>query len=74
MPSSGSLADYSARAIQEDDAWLVVVQRCSAFHEGVPAALSRARVCLAALGSATASVTLNGETYLLDGSANGLGH
>jgi hypothetical protein len=52
----------------------VVVDRCSPSSEGVARALSRTREWLAACGLATASVTLNGETYLLDGSADRSSH
>jgi hypothetical protein len=68
---AGSLADYAARAVPEDGAWRVVVQRCSSTAGGVPGALSRVRTWLAECGFPTASVTLNGETYLLDGSLDG---
>jgi hypothetical protein len=67
---AGSLADYGARAVVEDGAWVVVVQRCSAFREGLSGALSRVRTCLTEFGFPAASVTLNGATYLLDGSAD----
>jgi len=64
---AGSLADYGARAIVESGAWRVAVDRCSSFSEGVPGALSRTSQWLAACGLAMTSVTLNGETHLLDG-------
>ena len=64
---AGSLAGYGARAIFESGAWRVAVDRCSSFSEGVPGALSRTSQWLVACGLATTSVTLNGETYLLDG-------
>ena len=70
----GSLADYRARAVVEDGAWRVVVDRCNAFAEGTSGALSRTSRWLAACGLATASVTMNGETYLLDGSADRSSH
>jgi hypothetical protein len=69
---AGSLAEYGARAVVEEGAWRVVVNRCSSFSEGTPGALSRTRQSLAACGLATATVTLNGETYLLDGSTDGV--
>jgi hypothetical protein len=68
---AGSLADYGARAVVEEGIWRVIVDRCSSFSEGTPGALSRTSKWLAACGLATARVTLNGRTYLLDGSANG---
>jgi len=71
---AGSLADYGARAVVEEGTWRVAVDRCSSFSEGTPGALSRTREWLAACGLATASVSLNGETYLLDGSADGSSH
>jgi hypothetical protein len=52
----------------------VVVDRCTSSSEGVAGALSRTREWLAAGGLATASVTLNGETYLLDCSRDGVSH
>jgi hypothetical protein len=68
---AGSLADYAARAVQEDGAWRVVVQRCRSTAGGVPGALSRVKTWLAECGFPTTLVTLNGETYLLDGSLDG---
>jgi ANTAR domain len=68
---AGELAEYGARAIAEGGVWRVVVDRCSSCSEGAPGALSRTRGWLAECGLATASVTLNGDTYLLDGSAAG---
>jgi hypothetical protein len=70
---AGSLADYGARAVFEQGIWRVVVHRCRSSAGGVPGALTRVRTWLAECGFPTASVTLNGETYLLDGSANGAG-
>jgi hypothetical protein len=70
---AGSLAEYGAHAVVEEG-WRVVVDRCSSCSEGVPGALSRTKRWLTACGLATARVTLNGETYLLDGSADGAGH
>jgi hypothetical protein len=67
---AGSLAHYRARPVVEGGAWRVVVDRCSSFSEGVPGALSRTKQWLAACGVATASVTLHGETYLLDASTD----
>jgi len=71
---TGSLADYGARAVVEGGVWRVVVDRCSSFSEGTPGALSRTRQWLSECGLAAARVTLNGETYLLDGSADGARH
>ena len=71
---AGSLADYAARADSEDGAWRIVVQRCSSSPGGVPGALTRVRTWLAECGFPTAPVTIDGETYLLHGSANGAGH
>lgn len=71
---AGSLADYAARADSEDGAWRVVVQRCSSSPGGVPGALTRVRTWLAECGFPTAPVTIDGETYLLHGSANGASH
>ena len=68
---AGSLADYGARAVVEDGVWRVVVQRCSASGAGLPGALSHVRRWLADCGFPTTSVTLDGETYLLDGSLDG---
>jgi len=67
---AGSLADYGARAVVDGGAYQVVVDRCSSFSEGAPGALSRTRRWMAECGLATASVKLDGETYLLDGSTN----
>ena len=64
---AGSLAAYGARAVLEEGAWRVVVQRCSSSAGGVSGALTRVRVWLAECGVSTTSVTLNGETYFLDG-------
>jgi hypothetical protein len=47
----------------------VVVDRGTSSCEGVAGALSRTSEWLAACGLATASVTLNGENYLLDAAA-----
>jgi ANTAR domain-containing protein len=69
---AGSLAEYGARAVVEEGAWRVVVDRCSSFSEGVPGALSRARRSLATCGLATATMTLNGTPYLLDCSTDGV--
>jgi hypothetical protein len=69
---AGSLANYRARATVEGGVWRVVVDRCSSFSDGVPGALSRASQWLAECGLATTRVTLNGETYLLDGSTDGV--
>ena len=69
---AGSLAEYGARAIVEGRAWRVVVDRCSSFSEGIPGALSRTRRWLSECGVATTSVTLDGETYLLDGPPDGM--
>jgi hypothetical protein len=69
---AGSLSEYGARAVVEQGVWRVVVDRCNSFSEGAPGALSRTRQWLEACGLATARVTLDGETYLLDGSANGV--
>ena len=69
---AGELAEYGARAAAERGAWRVVVDRCSSFPEGAPGALSRTRGWLAECGLATANVTLNGETYLLDCSTHGI--
>jgi hypothetical protein len=71
---AGSLAEYGARAVVEEGAWRVVVDRCSSGSKGVSGALSRARQSLAACGLATATMTLNGETHLLDCSTDGVGH
>jgi hypothetical protein len=65
---AGWLAEYGGRAVVERGAWQVVVDRCSSFEEGAPEALSRTRRWLGECGMATTWVTLNGETYLLDGS------
>ena len=70
---AGSLAEYGARALLEGTVWRVVVDRCGSFSEGVPGALSRTRRWLRDSGLATTSVTLNGETYRLDGSAEAAG-
>ena len=67
---AGSLADYGAHAVVEEGVWRVIVDRCSSFSEGTPGALSRTSEWLAASGLATATVTLNGQTYLLDGSSS----
>jgi len=48
------------------------VDRCSSFSEGTPGALSRTKRWLGACGLDTARVTLDGETYLLDCSADGV--
>jgi hypothetical protein len=74
---AGSLAEYGARAVVEEGAWRVVVDRCSSVSNGVSGvsgALSRARQSLAACGLATTTMTLNGETHLLDCSTDGVGH
>jgi hypothetical protein len=71
---AGSLAAYGARALAEGSTWQVVVDRCSSFSDGAPGALSRTRKWVAECGLATATVTLDGETYLLDGAADGVGH
>lgn len=71
---AGSLADYGARAHLQDGTWRVAVRRCSVSREGVAGALTRVRTWLAECGFPSASVTLNGETYLLDGSTNGASH
>jgi hypothetical protein len=70
---AGSLADYGARAVFDDGIWRVVVQRCSSSVGGVPGALSRVRMGLAECAFPRASVTLDGETYLLEGSAHQVG-
>jgi len=67
---AGSLAHYGARPVIEGGAWRVVVDRCNSFSEGTAGALSRTKQCLAACDVATASVTLHGETYLLDASTD----
>jgi hypothetical protein len=69
---AGLLSDYAARAVVEQGVWRVVVDRCSSCSEQAPGALSRTRQWLATCGLSTARVTLNGETYLLEGSANGV--
>jgi hypothetical protein len=70
---AGSLADYGARAVLDDGIWRVVVQRCSSSVGGVPGALSRVRMWMAECAFPRASVTLDGETYLLEGSAHQVG-
>ena len=67
---AGSLADYGARAVVDESACRVVIDRCSSFSEGAPGALSRTRRWMAECGLATAAVKLDGETYLLDGSTD----
>jgi hypothetical protein len=69
---AGSLAEYGARAVVDGGIWRVVVDRCSSFSEGLTGALSRTQTWLAESDVATVSVTLNGQTYLLDGSADGV--
>jgi hypothetical protein len=69
---AGSLAEYGARAVVEGGAWRVVVDRCSSFSEGRTGALSRTKQWLAEFGIATTSVTIDGETYALDSSPNGV--
>ncbi len=69
---AGSLAEYGARALVEEGVWRVAVDRCSSFPEGTPGALSRTKQWLAACGLDTARVTLDGETYTLDCSADGV--
>jgi hypothetical protein len=69
-----SLADYDAQLVVEGGVWRVAVDRCGSFSEGVPGALSRARQSLAACGLTAANMTLNGESYLLDCSTDGVSH
>jgi ANTAR domain len=65
---AGSLAGYGARAVVEGGVWRVAVDSCSSVSEGTAGAISRTRQWLAECGLSTANVTLNGQTYRLDGS------
>jgi hypothetical protein len=68
---AGSLAEYGARAMLEHGVWRVAVDRCPSCSEGAPGVLSRTRRWMAECGVGRASVTLNGETHLLDSTADG---
>jgi hypothetical protein len=70
---AGSLADFGARAVLEEDTWQVVVDRCSSFSAGTLGVLSRTKSWMAEWGLASASVRLDGKAYLLEASAGGVG-
>jgi hypothetical protein len=69
---AGSLADYGARAVVEEGAWLVVVDSCDASFGRAPGALSRTKRWMAERSLPAASVRLYGKSYLLDGSTDGV--
>ena len=69
---AGSLADYGARVVVEEGAWLVVVESCDSSFARAPGALSRTKRWMAERSLPSASVRLYGKTYLLDGATDGV--
>ena len=64
---AAALSDYHARAVSEEDAWAVVVDLRLAGAGATPAVLSRTRDWLVEIDLPATSVSLDGETGLLEG-------